>query len=185
MRRFLRYLHENYRSTVQKHIQQEEKDMASNVPVVKQIAWISMLPQIGILFLIGLICYLCGTENPVFPAAAIYLVLSYMLRAAIAKDHQKGMHLVKKQEFAEAIPVFESSYMFFMDNPWVDEYRYVILLSSSRMCYREMALCNIAFCYTQIGEGRKAAEFYRQVLQNYPENGLAQAGLKVLQSAQN
>jgi len=50
--------------------------MASNVPVVKQIAWISMLPQISILLLIGLICYLFGAENPVFPAAAIYLVLS-------------------------------------------------------------------------------------------------------------
>ncbi len=158
--------------------------MASNVPVIKQIAWISMLPQIGILFLIGLVCYLCGVGNPVFPAAVIYLGLSYLLRAVVAKDYQKGMHLVKKQEFAEAIPVFESSYKFFMDNSWVDEYRYIILLSSSRMSYREMALCNIAFCYTQIGEGKKAAEFYREVLKNYPENGLAQAGLKMLESAQ-
>jgi len=108
-----------------------------------------------------------------------------MLRAVVAKDHQKGMHLVKKHEFAEAIPVFESSYKFFTHNSWVDEYRYITLLSSSRMCYREMALCNIAFCYTQIGEGKKAAEHYRKVLENYPENGLAQAGLKVLESAHN
>ncbi|MDB5268622.1 MAG: hypothetical protein JWP58_1662 [Hymenobacter sp.] len=159
--------------------------MASNVPIVKQVAWISMIPQLVIMFLIGLVCYLCGTENPVFPTAVIYLGLALILRNFVAKDHRKGMQLVKKQEFAEAIPFFEASYKFFTENSWVDEYRYITLLSSSRMCYREMALCNIAFCYTQIGEGRKAAELYKQVLGTYPENGLAQVGLKVLESAHN
>ncbi|WP_460607608.1 tetratricopeptide repeat protein [Hymenobacter terrigena] len=152
---------------------------------MKQVAWISMIPQLVIMFLIGLVCYLCGMANPVFPTAVIYFGLALILRNFVARDHRKGMQLVKKQEFAEAIPFFEASYKFFTENSWVDEYRYITLLSSSRMCYREMALCNVAFCYTQIGEGRKAAELYKQVLETYPENGLAQVGLKVLESAHN
>jgi Tfp pilus assembly protein PilF len=45
-----------------------------------------------------------------------------------------------------------------------------------------MGLCNIAFCYSQTGNGLKAKEVYTQTLQEYPENGLANAGLNMLTS---
>lgn len=156
--------------------------MASDVPVVKQVAWISIIPQLAILFLIGLIWYLCGAENPVFPTAATYLGLGFILRNIVAKDHRKGMQLVKKHDYMQAIPFFEASYQFFADNAWVDKYRYLTLLSSSGMYYREMALCNIAFCYSQIGEGQKARAYYQRVLEAYPSNGLAQTALRMMES---
>ncbi len=93
------------------------------------------------------------------------------------------MEHVKKQDYAGAITAFEASYKFFSDNLWLDKYRYVTLLNASSMSYREMALCNIEFCYTQMGEGKKAAIYYRRVLDLSPENGIAQAGLNVLESA--
>ena len=48
------------------------------------------------------------------------------------------------------------------------------------MNYREMALCNIAFCYGQIGNGTKAIEFYQKTLVEFPENGIAESALKML-----
>lgn len=48
-----------------------------------------------------------------------------------------------------------------------------------------MALCNIAFCYGQIGEGQKAKEYYQQTLTEYPENGMAQAGINMLNLVDN
>ena len=45
-----------------------------------------------------------------------------------------------------------------------------------------MALCNIAFCYSQIGNGTKAIAFYKKTLEEFPENGLAHSALKMLNS---
>ncbi len=137
-----------------------------------------------VLGLIGALCYLAGFTNPVFPAVGIYWLLAYVLRATVAGDHRKGMRLVKKHDYAGAIPFFEASYRFFTDKPWVDKYRYVTLLSSSAMDYREMALCNIAFCYSQIGDGLKAKAYYKQVLKGYPNNGLAQTALRMMESVE-
>ena len=45
-----------------------------------------------------------------------------------------------------------------------------------------MGLCNIAFCYSQTGNGQKAKEYYQQTLKEYPDNGMAVAGLNMLTS---
>ena len=159
--------------------------MASNVPVVKQVGWLSLVPQLSVMGLLIAVCYLVsGAENAILYGALIYLGISFTFRNVVAKDHREGMRLVKHYNYVEAIPCFDKSYKYFTKNTWVDTYRYLTLLSSSKMCYRGMALCNIAFCYSQIGEGKKAAEFYRQTLETYPENGLAQSGLRMLESAQ-
>jgi tetratricopeptide (TPR) repeat protein len=92
--------------------------------------------------------------------------------------------LIKEGKFEEAIACFEKSYHFFSRNSWIDKYRYVTLFSASKMSYKEMALCNIAFCYSQVNEGLKAIEYYERTLQEFPENGLAKTGLKMLNSVQ-
>lgn len=48
-----------------------------------------------------------------------------------------------------------------------------------------MGLCNIAFCYSQIGNGQKAKDYYEQALKEFPENGLATAGLNIIKSVGN
>ena len=157
--------------------------MASNVPFVRQISWISLIPHfLTMLILITLFKYF-ETPYPYALASAFYLLLTYGIRYILTKDHIKGIKLVKSNKFNEAIPCFEKSYQFFSRNSWIDKYRYVTLFSASKMSYKEMALCNIAFCYSQINEGLKAIEYYEKTLQEYPENGLAKAGLKMLNSA--
>jgi len=105
-----------------------------------------------------------------------------ILRNVFAKDHRHGIRLVRQNKFIEAIPFFERSVNYFTKNKWIDKFRSLTLLSSSKMTYKEMGLCNIAFCYSQSGDGSKAKEYYKQVLKEYPQNGLAIAGLNMLTS---
>jgi len=156
--------------------------MASNVPVVKQIAWMSIIPQLIILFIIIMLFVQLKVPNPPIVGAIVYWTSSLALRYFVPKSHREGMKFTKQQEYEKAIASFKTSYDFFTKYRWVDNNRYLTLLSSSKMCYREMALCNIAFCYSQIGKGTNAIEYYTLVLEEYPDNGLAQSGLAILNS---
>jgi tetratricopeptide (TPR) repeat protein len=156
--------------------------MKSNVPTVRQIAWVSMIPQLILMGLIIFVYYLLEFGDPFLYGVLTYLILSFGLRNLVAKDHRQGMKLVKQQQFTNAIPLFEKSVDFFTKNTWVDRYRFLTLLSSSKMTYKEMGLCNIAFCHSQIGNGQKAKEYYEQTLTEFPDNGLAKAGLNMINS---
>ena len=48
-----------------------------------------------------------------------------------------------------------------------------------------MGLSNIAFCYSQIGNGQKATEYYQQSLNDFPDNGIAITALNMLNSVNN
>lgn len=156
--------------------------MASNPPIIKQVAWVSLIPQIAFMLILFSIFDQLGFKDSVFYGALTYLLLSMSLRYFVPKNHREGMKLTKSSQFEKAIPEYQKSYKFFTDNSWIDEYRFITLLSSSKMNYREMALCNIAFCYSQIGNGTKAIELYQKTLIEFPENGLAQSALKMLNS---
>ena len=61
----------------------------------------------------------------------------------------------------------------------------ITLFSASKMSYREMDLNNIAFCYSQIGNGTKSKEYYEKTLSEFPESIMAKTALKLINSAQN
>lgn len=157
--------------------------MASNVSIVKQVAWISMVPQMLFMGLLIFGYYLAGMRDFILYGALTYLAISFGLRYFIPKDHRQGIRLVQQKYFQEAIPYFQKSYAFFKKYSWVDKYRFLTLLSSSKMCYKEMALNNIAFCYGQVGKGDKAIEYYNRTLTEYPGNELAKAGLNLLKAS--
>jgi tetratricopeptide (TPR) repeat protein len=156
--------------------------MASKIPVIKQVAWISLIPQIAFILILISIYNQFGFKDAGLYGALTYLILSMGLRYFIPKNHREGMKLTKNNQFEKAIPEYGKSYQFFTKNDWVDKYRFITLLSSSKMNYREMALCNIAFCYGQIGNGTKAIEFYQKTLVEFPENAIAESALKMLNS---
>jgi tetratricopeptide (TPR) repeat protein len=156
--------------------------MAQNVPTVRQIAWISLIPHMSVLGVLILIYYLLNVREAYMAGAINYLIISFSLRTFIPKDHRKGISLVHRKEFKDAIPYFEKSADFFTRYEWVDKYRYLTLLNSSAMSYKEMALCNIAFCYGQTGNGKKAVEYYNAALKEFPNSSLASTGLTMLNS---
>lgn len=133
-----------------------------------------------------ILCWnLIDPQNAFIFGALTYLILSFSLKTLIPKEHKKGIKNVKSGNFEEAILHFEKSYDFFNQFKWIDKFRYFVLLSSSRMSYKEMALTNIAFCYGQIGNGKKAKEYYERTLDEFPDSGLALSGLRLLNSMLN
>ncbi|KGK28677.1 hypothetical protein EL45_19520 [Cellulophaga sp. E6(2014)] len=126
------------------------------------------------------IWYLINPEKAFLYGAMTYLVISFSLRNLIPRDHRNGIKKNNAEKFEDAIPDFEKSYAFFKKNEWIDKYRFITLLSSSKMSYREMALANIGFCYSQIGDGVKSKEYYERTLKEFPESGLAKSALKMM-----
>lgn len=157
-------------------------------PVVRQIAWNAYL--VFVVFL-GLATWLGTRFTPLtlhhnlVLALLLYYALGWLLRMRLGRYQNQGMKRVHQGEFLEAIPWFEKSYSYFTARPWLDKWRFWLMLSTSQMGYREMALNNIAFCYSQLGDGQQARTYYRQLLTEYPGNGLATAALRLLDAGRN
>ena len=50
------------------------------------------------------------------------------------------------------------------------------------MTYNVMGHCNIAFCYSQTYNGQKAKEYYELILKEFPNNGMAIIGQRIINS---
>lgn len=159
--------------------------MSSKVPIIRQISWISIVPQLIVIGLILLLWYQFEKTNYILYGAITYLLLSQVLKRMISKEHRKGMANIKNEDFKNAIVHFEYSYNFFKKNDWVDKFRYLTLLSSTQITYKEMAMNNIAFCYGQMGNGKLSKEYYERTLKEFPESGIAKVGLRLLNSMSN
>ena len=153
--------------------------------MIKQIGWLSIIPQLVLIAFIIFFLSLLKISHPFLYGAIIYLLLSYTLRNSIPYSHRKGISLTKRKKFQKAIPYFEKSYNFFNKYSWIDKYRYIILLSSSRISYKEMALINIAFSYSQINEGKKAILYYERTLKEFPDSEIARTSLNMITSLNN
>ena len=113
------------------------------------------------------------------------ILWALLSREIFTRNHRRGMRMVRKKRFDEAIPHFEAAYAFMERHPWIDRWRSLVLLSISGMSYREMALCNVAFCYGQQGKVREATAIYEHVHREYPDNGIAISALNMLRGAGN
>ncbi|MGH7137545.1 MAG: tetratricopeptide repeat protein, partial [Pirellulales bacterium] len=133
---------------------------------------------------IGVATYFLGGRG-VTVGAAVYLAYSIRSRIVIPRYHRRGIALVKQQQFADAIPLFRQSLEFFDRHAWIDRFRCVVLMSPSAVTYREMALANIGFCYSQIGDGDNARHYYAECLRRFPESGLARAALRMIGSGKS
>ena len=161
--------------------------MASSKPIVRQTAWISLIPQ---LLFMAILCaiYIIFIE-PIFLAIELalitYLFLSVTLKFSISHNHRKGIALFKVGKYEQAINEFQKSYSFFSKYTWIDKYRFITLLSSSKISYREMALLNVAFCYSQIGDGKKSKDYYLKTIEQFPNSEMANTSLKMIESIEN
>jgi tetratricopeptide (TPR) repeat protein len=155
--------------------------MPSSLPIVRQIAWLSVVPQVAVLALLILIARFLGAREPLIAGALTYLAASFVLRSVIPRHHRNGIYFYKKERFAEAIPYFYKSYDFFARHAWVDRWRAVTMLSPSRMSYREMALINVAYCLAQAGERERSILEYRRALAEFPGSKMAETALRLLE----
>lgn len=154
--------------------------MTSRTPVVRQVS------RGAVFFQITITVALCVAARIVFghlglvAALALLLTYSYGSRYLVARFHRAGVSLVKQKRYLDAIPLFERSLAYFDSHPGIDNYRAIVLLSSSAISYREMALANIGFCHAQAGNGAAARAAYERCLEQFPESGLATSALRMM-----
>jgi len=158
----------------------EKKNKRWKVPLVRETGWLSIIPQLLFMGLLIFLYYPLGIKECLLFGGLTYLVISFTIRGTFTINHRRGIKNCHEQNYTEAIQFFQKSCDFFEKHKWVDKYRYITLLSSSKYYYREMGLCNIAFCYTQIEEAEKAEYYYNIVLQEFPDNNLAIAALNFI-----
>jgi hypothetical protein len=112
-----------------------------------------VLPQFAALGgAIAIGVFVTRTANGTILGAAAYLTYSLGSRMLISRAHRRGMRLYRSQQYAAAINAYKESYDFFARHTWIDRFRAITMMSASAISYREMALCNIAFCYSRLCE---------------------------------
>ena len=160
--------------------------MPQQMPVVRSLAWTQLVPQvaaIGVLAVLGHILFRhARISSVVFGAAAAYLVLCRLSRAAFLRDHYSGIAAYRAERFADAIKHFEASRAFFLQHPRVDSFRSLLFGVAAPNPFRIVALCNMAYCYSQLGDGARAVSLYEQALSEFPDCALARASLNMLRS---
>lgn len=153
------------------------------VPTVRPISWPATIPQLLVLSTAVTIGWFATqSTSGVVWGAAVYLIYSIGSRKLIPRAHRRGIRLSQTQQFEDAIRAHQESYEFFSRHSWVDRYRSITMMSPSAMSYREMALINIAFAYSQIGNGKKAKEYYERAQKEFPNSGMANAAIKMIES---
>jgi hypothetical protein len=115
-------------------------------------------------------------------AAVAWFVPIILLRALFTRAHRRGVRLVKTGEFAAAISAFQTCYEQMSRHLWIDRFRWLLLGTSSRWSFRELALCNCAFCYGQMGDGSKMSAFYSQALSEFPKSVLATTAIRMMKA---
>lgn len=158
--------------------------MASGKPIVRQLSILPIIIQfiymLGLLFVFKFVNPL-GSGN-VLNAMLVYTILVLAVRNILAFHHRKGIRYLKKDNYVQAIPEFLKSYDFFTKYNWIDKYRSIFLFSASRTSYKEMALINTAYCYSQSNNGKKSKEYYEKTLREFPESGMAKSALNFIKS---
>jgi tetratricopeptide (TPR) repeat protein len=158
--------------------------MSARLPVVRPISWPAMIPQLVVMALaVGLGYLLLRSTSGIVLGGLAYLTYSFGSRAVLLASHRRGMRLLRSGRYDEAVPAFEASYDFFSRNPWVDRLRCITMMSPAALSYREMALLNIAFAHVQASRGAEARASYQRVLREFPDNSLAQAALRLIESS--
>lgn len=157
--------------------------MSTQTPVVRQISWLAVIPQIVALGLAVAVASWFSPSNRLLFGAGAYLLYSFASRQLIIRDHRAGIALAKQGKFEEAILRFQKSFDFLERYPWIDRFRSIVLMSPSAASFREMALANIGFAYSQIGRGDEARAYYEECLKRFPDSGLAAAALRMMDSS--
>ena len=151
------------------------------MPVIHQIAWISLFLQLLIVAIfIGAATY-AGLQKPILVATLGYLILAAIIRLLLTTHQRRGMHYAREGRLELAIAEFQKSYEFFSRHRWLDEMRYIFLLSTSKVSYREMGLLNLAYCDLWQDRGEDAVRIYLRTVEEFPNSGLAWTGIKLFQ----
>lgn len=134
------------------------------------------------LILIAVWCFILPSlRQAVLAGFATYILLVGLLRLIFLRDHNAGMKLMRKKQYAEAAEAFSRSEAYFAKHPKVDKFRFITIFSSSAIPYRQMALNNMGICYREVGEYLEALKAFRQLAELNPDFPEIQKTIKDVQ----
>jgi tetratricopeptide (TPR) repeat protein len=156
--------------------------METKVPFVKQETnWLALIPKV---FVIGIFCilfYQFDKRNFFLFAVIVYLILTYIARWLFYPSFvHAGIKHIKEGKFEQAIPFIQKTINYYKGHPWIDKFRFLLLISSAKSTILESSVCNLAYCYLQTGQVEKSTELYQNILRQNPENINARAMLNTI-----
>jgi tetratricopeptide (TPR) repeat protein len=156
--------------------------MTSKVLFVKQETnWLALIPKLAVIGILCLCFYPIDKTGFFLIAFLAYYMLTLLAKFLFFPNAlYEGVNLIKQAKFQEAIPFLQDTINYYTKYSWIDKFRFILLISSAKRTIRESSICNLAYCYLQIGQIQKAKEIYQDVLRQYPENINAQNTLNTI-----
>ena len=153
--------------------------MAYRVAVVAKTSWFGLIPSLVVMVGLMLGGWSLLDVFGLVLGFGLYLILSRLLRRTILRDFYRGLAFSKKRLYKQAIPHFDDAYAFITRHPWIDKYRSVVLLNYGRFTITEATMSNLASCYVRTGDGQKAIDMWKKMLEVFPESRIARDSLEV------
>jgi tetratricopeptide (TPR) repeat protein len=161
--------------------------MATEIPIERRIAWISVAPQLAVMGLLVAGAHYVLDLKPFGLALAVgsgtYIAWSWLSKALVLRYHNRGIDEMFSANWANAARHFEASYAFLERYSWIDTHRYVLLFDSSAVSYREMALVNWAAALHQLGRHADAVTLYDRAIATFGQSVAAQTGRTLCEEA--
>ncbi len=159
--------------------------MGNTIMVVRQRSWLLTIPQVAILFLLIVLGYVLFKQQWGWWSLAVglyvFLIYRFIVRWAFMGDFYRARRKLVRGEYEEALRLYEKVYEFFSKHPWLDRFRYLILLTPSKRMIRETALNNIVYCYFQLGDKAKVKSALDRFLGEFPDNIFAKSALEFIE----
>jgi len=96
-----------------------------------------------------------------------------------------GFERMKAGDYEGAIHSFERQVNDLALNPWIDQWRLILLLEPSAYSYREWLLLYMITPYIQLGQVERVVALYEECLKLNPANIYARSGLEVFRKLQS
>lgn len=143
-------------------------------------SWTSAVVHASLIAGISLLFAQLSVPWPVLWGALLFLVLANVLKRVLISDFHRGIVALNAKKYDEALPWLERSATFFQRYPWLDRYRYLLLLSSSALCYRELTLVNRAQCIGRTRSFEETEQAFKDILREFPESALARIARRMM-----
>lgn len=144
----------------------------------RSISWLAVVNQgLFLLILLFLFHRVAGSMLAALIAVILLMVWLRWMRTLLLAPYRRGFRLVHEQKFADAAVAFDQGHRFFARFWWLDMFRTFLLLSPSRMGYRELGLTNLGYAYIRAGERDKAQSTYEQLQREFPHSRAAKMAL--------
>jgi tetratricopeptide (TPR) repeat protein len=149
--------------------------------IKQETIWIALVARLALLGILCLIFFQFDQRIFFVYAFFLYLVIRYTVKYSLIPGSTfTGVKLLREEKYEEAIPFIQKDISYFTKRSWIDRFRFALMISSSSLSYREISLCNMAYCLLQTGKIGEAKELYESILAQYPENMVVKAQLKTI-----